>query len=283
MNATKAKEFFSAYYEGSIDAGLKQSFERRLAADADLQAEYQAFARAMAELDAIREIEIAIPDDLHERIQARLDKHVFDQKRSSQPALLSWWRPLAIAAVGALAIFGAVQSLTNKGGGLMTGDVLSPKPAEVPLRVESIDGVPTLFYRPAEKHTLIVRNVSDGTERERLEVDGRLLRSELRNSGASASLVSIDVGDGTVPMMVAIPGRQPTSHATGQGTIREFVLALADHYRTPVTLQTGSPDRTVVWDFTSTDPLADAAKALKDTRFSVEQRYSGVLTIQEHE
>lgn len=282
MNASKAKEFFSAYHEGSIDAGLKQSFERRLDADPALRAEYDAFVRTMGELDAFREAEVAVPDDLNERIQARLDRYVFEQKRTARPAWLSWWRPLALAGVGALAIFGAVQSLNHTGAGPMTGGILDSKPAEVPLRIESIDGVPTLFYRPSEKRTLIVRNVNDGTERERVEIDGRLLRSELRNTGASASLVSIDVGDGAPPLMVAIPGQVPRPHPSGQGTIREFVLALADHYRIPVTLQTANADRTVVWEFASTDPLADAAKALKDTRFSIEQRYSGVLTIQEH-
>lgn len=282
MNAIKAKEFFSAYYEGALDGGLKQSFERRLATDAQLQAEYRAFEQAMAELDAFRAIEVIPPADLNERIQARLDKHVHEQKRSAQPSFFALWRPLALAGVGALAIFGAVQSLTNQGEGPLTSGMLV-KPELIPLRIESIDGVPTLFFRPSDKRTLIVRDVTDGTERERVEVDGRLLRSELRNSGESASLVSIDVGDGASPMMVAIPGLHPVPHPTGQGTIKEFVLALADHYRTPVTLRTVNPERTVVWTFDSTDAMADAGKALKNTHFSIEQRYSGVLSIQEHE
>src|SRR3989442_1402138 len=37
MNINKAREFFSAYYENKLDLGLKQSFERELRSDAQIQ------------------------------------------------------------------------------------------------------------------------------------------------------------------------------------------------------------------------------------------------------
>ena len=43
MNANKAREFFSAYYEGSMDRAIRQTFERRLNSDSELHAEYKAF------------------------------------------------------------------------------------------------------------------------------------------------------------------------------------------------------------------------------------------------
>lgn len=282
MNANKAREFFSAYYEGLMDPGLRQSFERRLNTDASVQAEYRAFERTMGQLDVMRDVEVEIPFDLSERINARLDLHVHEQTRNAKPAMFAWWKGLAVAGIGALAIFGAFQSLQNTGGDVLTGGAVTGTAAEVPMRVEMVDGEPVLMYRPTSKRTLVIRDAIEGTERERIDLDNRLLRSPLRNTSETANLISIDPGDGSMPMLVAIPGTSPTPVTAGQGTIQEFVLALADHYRIPVTLTTTNPERTVVWKFESTDVMADATKALQDTRFAVEMRQAGILTITEH-
>ena len=282
MNANKAREFFSAYHEGSMDPGLRQSFERRLNLDASVQAEYRAFERTMSELTVLKSMQVDLPFDLHERIGARLDLHVHEQSRSAKPALLGWWKGFVIAGIGALAIFGAFQSLQNPGGKTLQGELGPGLPVEVPMKVELVEGEPVLVYRPLGKRTLVIRDAIEGTERERIELDNRLLRSPLRNTGLSANLVSIDAGDGSDPMLVAVPGSAPESDATGRGTIQEFVIALADRYRIPVTLTTTNPERMVVWHFESTDAMADATKALLDTRFAVEMRQSGILTIQEH-
>jgi|GEM_PF-4063019 len=42
MNAPKAREYFSAYRDGSLDKGLKQALERKFQEDGLLRAEYQA-------------------------------------------------------------------------------------------------------------------------------------------------------------------------------------------------------------------------------------------------
>ncbi len=285
MNATKAREFFSAYFDGTLEPGLRQSFERRLGADATIQAEYRAFERTMHALDAMREVKIHVPSDLNERIQARLDRHVYDQRRNERPAMFGWWKGFAAAGIGALALFGALQSLNQANGSVTTGGTLGPPTTatvEVPLKVELVDGKPTLFYRPLGKRTVVIRDAIDGSERERVDLDGNLLRSALTNSGATASLTSVDAGDGSNPLIVAIPGSAAKPTSSGQGTIEEFVLAMADHFRIPVTLETTALDRTVVWAFESDDPIANATKALKDSRFSIGERVSGVISIQEH-
>lgn len=282
MNATKAREFFSEYYEGSMDAGLRQSFERRLNTDASVQAEYRAFERIMGELGELRNVEVEIPFDLSERIDARLDLHVHEEARNAKPAMFAWWKGLAVAGIGALAIFGAFQSLQDTGNGPFTGGMGPGAAAAVPMKVELVDGEPVLIYRPSSKRTVVIRDAIEGTERERIDLDNRELRSPLRNNSVSAKLMSIDGGDGSMPMLVAVPGTAPEPKRSGQGTIQEFVLALADHYRIPVTLKTSAPERMVVWNFESADAMADATKALLDTRFAIEMRQSGILMIQEH-
>lgn len=283
MNANKAREFFSSYFDGTLEPGLRQSFERRLETDAIVQAEYKAFERTMGALDAMREIEVDVPTDLNERIQARLDKHIYDQRQSDRPALFGWWKGLAVAGIGALAIFGAVQSLNQPNGTAAVGSLgSSPATVEVPMKVELVDGKPTLYFRPTGKRTVVIRDAIDNTVRQSVDLDSNMLRSTLTNSGSQASLTSVDPGDGSNPLVVAIPGTDAKPRKSGQGTIQEFVLAMADHYSITVTLETSSLDRTVVWSFDTSDPIADATKALQDAKFSIAERNSGVISIQEH-
>ena len=56
MNHDKAREFFSAYYEGTLESGLRQQLEARFRADAHLKADYAAFVEtieALGELAAM--------------------------------------------------------------------------------------------------------------------------------------------------------------------------------------------------------------------------------------
>ena len=73
MTHDKAREFFSAYYEGTLEPGLRASLGRRLEADARLQAEYDAFVGTVTSLDALRHEAVAIPAYLSDRIALRLD------------------------------------------------------------------------------------------------------------------------------------------------------------------------------------------------------------------
>src|SRR5437016_300995 len=114
MNLAKAKDYFSAYYEGSLDRGLQQSFEARLKEDAQLQAEYRAFERTMQDLGAMGKIEIEPPEDLHDKIAARLDYALWEQKRQKAPLMgLSWWKGLVMGlavAAGIVTAFIGVHS-----------------------------------------------------------------------------------------------------------------------------------------------------------------------------
>src|SRR5579859_1468627 len=115
MNLGKARDYFSAYYEGSLDRGLKQSFEARLKEDAQLQAEYRAFERTMAGLGALGRIEIEPPADLHEKISARLDRAVWDQKRAKTNSWFALWKVFVLGAAAATAVFVGFYKLNANG------------------------------------------------------------------------------------------------------------------------------------------------------------------------
>src|SRR5688500_10784952 len=99
MNASKAREFFSSYFEGTLDAGLRQAFERRLHTDAEIQAEYRAFERTMGQLSTLKDLEVEVPFDLHERISARVDLHIFEAKRAKGSPWIAMWKPLLIGGL----------------------------------------------------------------------------------------------------------------------------------------------------------------------------------------
>src|SRR5438270_5999926 len=130
MNLAKAKDYFSAYYEGSLDRGLRQSFEARLNEDAQLQAEYRAFERTMRDLGAMGQIEIEPPEDLHDKIAARLDYALWEQKRQKAPLMgVPWWKGLAMGlavAAGVLAAFFGVHSYQVNAAGVIP----TPSPVE---------------------------------------------------------------------------------------------------------------------------------------------------------
>ena len=116
MNSNKAREYFSAYLEGSLDAGLRQSFERKLATDATVQAEYRAFVSVVEKLNALKDETIDVPYDLHETISSRLDRHVYDNKSKTTFALSGWWRSLALGGLATAAIIATIVSLKGGGG-----------------------------------------------------------------------------------------------------------------------------------------------------------------------
>ncbi|HTQ08499.1 MAG TPA: hypothetical protein VMI31_00360, partial [Fimbriimonadaceae bacterium] len=92
MTNEKAREFFSAYHEGTLEPGFRVSFEQKLKSDYAVRHEFESFVRAMEKLDALRDEEIEIPADLHDRITARLDRHLYERRKSATPSWSVWIR-----------------------------------------------------------------------------------------------------------------------------------------------------------------------------------------------
>ena len=99
MNQEKAKELFSPYYEGTLEPGLAQALGQSLSKDAHLRAEFEQFERTYDELRALKFEVIDIPEDLAEKISTRIDRQIYEQKRTVQPTWVGWLRNVSIAAV----------------------------------------------------------------------------------------------------------------------------------------------------------------------------------------
>src|SRR2546429_9984360 len=103
MNQEKAKEFFSNYYEGTLEPGLAQALEHAMSRDGGIRDDYHHFEQSYEELSSLKFETIEIPFDLNDKILANIDRHIYDNRRSQQPAWTTWLRNLSIASISAVA------------------------------------------------------------------------------------------------------------------------------------------------------------------------------------
>lgn len=289
MNLNKAREYFSAYQEGTLDKGLSQSFERALREDAQLQAEYRAFERTMAELSQLSLKEVEPPEDLHEMISARLDRQIWESKQTQRVDARQWWRLGLIgglaAAVLALAVFlpGRMGGPKNTNGPIEAGftGIGNSKPE----LFKSIDnGVAMSYFSP--KATTIVIADSAGVEKDRIEMaaGGLMKDKELTNKSENATLFSVKIGD-EAPVWISLPGTRRNEVTDGSGTVKQFIQVLADGYGTAVILKISNPDGEINWQ--AGDDMMSTASKMSDSKLKPELRQANgttdsLLWIQEH-
>jgi hypothetical protein len=294
MNADKAKEHFSAYYEGTLDRGLRQSFELRLKSDASVQAEYRAFEKTMQELE---KLSAPVPEpefDLHEMISARLDRHIYENKAKPAVSLFGRRRPWIVAGVCAVAILGAALQIGGRSNDASQGSFLDrviqlfvpnrdPKVGDQ-LSVTMRGGVPTLLVVTGEQRTVTVKSVATGKVLRTEKLDGSGLpagakmRSVLSYDSAKPTLLEVQMSGVGTKWLIALPGSEALSSLSGRGAIRDFALALAGHYGVVVVIAKEGPDA-LNWALKG-DAVASATETLKGTDYSIDQRLTGVVWIQ---
>lgn len=280
MTNEKARDFFSAYYEGSLEPGLCVSFEQKLKADISLKDEYRAFERAMESLGTLQFEEIEIPHDLHERISARLDRDIYERKRNAKPALSLWIRSLAFSGVAALAIVGAIFAMNARSGEANTASG-APLPANANV-VYTVNGDDiSLKYAPASTKVVVITN-DEGKELSRNEVggDGKPdLKTVLSNPLPNAAVFGIQIEGEASPSFVAVYGTERSSINKGEGTVVDFAKAVADYYHTHVMVNTSTPTERVNWTFTTSDVVSEASRVV-GSNYTVTLLKNGMLEIE---
>jgi hypothetical protein len=285
MNQEKVREFFSAYYEGTLDPGLQQTMSATLTKDPVLLDEYRKFERTYEELAKLKYEVVEIPFDLHARITSRLDQHVEETNKSLPAGWTIWVRNVALAGVAAAAIVGAVLSLRPS-----TGTEVSPAGVnfpvtteEAPARVDAVlrQGVVKLEFSPSEPKTVEIRKGLEGEVLRTVELDGNSMSSPLENTGDSAIAFAATVKEDRSVTVVAVPGKLVSSDASpsGEGTLEQFALALANAYNVPVLLQVQDPKAPVKWDLTDEDVVRAATSVLDKQAYNVMKRESGLVSI----
>lgn len=269
MNAHKAREYFSAHYEGSLDRGLRESFERVLRSDAQIQAEYKAFCRTMDQLGQFGIPDVEPPSDLHDRIMARLDLNAWEQKQQKKPAFAWWKTAFVAAAVIAIAAFGAIRAGQDTSGTPTEAGVVPQMPARARLDVKPAQNGVSLSYPRVGRRVVSILD-ADGQEKERIELVNQAIEGKLlTNEGSTAAIVEIVIEDAHT--WIALPGQGDLIPAVGQGDIRQLALDIANQCRIPVVYQGAELDLNP-WTIDSSDAHRSAETALANHNLKIELR-----------
>jgi hypothetical protein len=275
MNVSKARDFFSDYFEGKLEAGLRQSFEQALKSNPQIQAEYEEFALMMNTLAELPNEEIEIPIYLSDRIATRLEA-AQEKRTASVPAWLGWFRNLALAGVAGAVLFGAAAGVLSKGGSVATGDLFNFGAKPVKPKNE-------LTFAYTNDKVVVTYNTSDNralmVDKRRITPENGSVISPLSNSNAFAAEFVIQVEGSEVPERVYIPGSTTREASEGTGNLADFAKALADHYRVPVRVTAPSVELPINWNLSEADAYQCATAALKSQPVSVDQRDGNFICI----
>lgn len=285
MNLNKAREYFSAYYEGTLDKGLSQSFERSLREDAQLQAEYKAFESTMTELSSLSLVEVELPDDLHEKISARLDRQIWESKQTQRGGIRQWFR---IAAIGGLAaaVLGIAIFQSSRNDKAIEANPIPTLANQSKMEINPDAKGISFSYVTSQRRTIVIADQA-GKELDRivLPANEQIKNKPLQNPNQHATLLSITIGD-EPPIWVALPGTGSSQFTPGTGTLKQFIQSLAEGYKTSVILNAGQVDREVTWEM-GADLVATANKLTDSLKLKAELRQNSgsaesLLWIQEH-
>ena len=278
MNLEKAREHFSAYYEKSLEPGLVSQLERAMVADSAVRAEYRAFEQACEAIQALQNEPVELPWDLHERISARLDKHVWEQERAKPKGIVAWWRTLALGGVAALGIFGAAMAILNQNSSDYAGaNVVPVSASSAPTPRVVAQGGEWILQLPASKEVTL-KVVEFTTQKPVLErkLVNQPVESPLKVNETSLLKVTAQRGDDVKELLVAVPGGNAVVEAKGTGTVRELALRAASYYRVPVSVKVKDFDQSVTFELAGKSP-SDAPTS-KIGEYALELR-EGVLIL----
>jgi hypothetical protein len=280
MNAAKAREFFSAYYEGELTNGLKESFERSLVQDPALKAEYEEFCHVMSML-AEPMPDVEVPSDLHETIMQRLDHHAWQEKENQKVGLFGNWRLALFGGLGALAIIAGMMSLSSpKGqGNAMAG--LTPSVTKK-VMVESVDvkaeGEQILLDMKGKVGaTYQVKRISDQSvlAEVKLGSTGADQRPLANDSTEADAFVVVD-GDGKEVLTIVVPGTQAKASTEFKGSVLDLAKLMADVYRTPILVRAADISREVELKVDESREFSNRTEDLKSINLDLSLRQDGI-------
>jgi hypothetical protein len=254
MNSEKARELFSDYREGALSPQLSSAFEAAIASDSSLKEEYREFDLILTEFETGSPDNVQPPFDLHDKIMARIDKTIFEEKRSSKRGWFSGWRLGLVGAAGLLAVVSAISALNNAGGEVY-GSGLGVNRAESAWRLKVEDG--GLYVSQERGHAeAIVKNLEDGSLVTSFVLDGAGNGLVKNNESAGPAVFRIEIvsNEKTQSFTVAMPGTVASQTEKGDGNVLELAKAAASFFRLPVVVQCKDKEAKITWMFETGSP-----------------------------
>lgn len=278
MNLDRAREFYSAYYEGGLDDGLRQAFQRALTKDPKVADEYAQFVRIMDDLKNI-DRPVEVPEGLHDKIMARVALNGQSHGNTKKGGdFLFVLRPLAYGSAAAFAIIATVVSFSLRPNqGLATGG-LGVALEQAP-QIVTDGGTPVLKFASIKKNTVIVGEIDGSKQFATFVVDGQEIVSPLRNADKGAKAVRIGFGESYPPLIVVVPGTTRRIEKSDSGTTEQFIKSVSDHFGVTVVMSGELPADEIEWTFESTEILASLSDELKAAGLRGELLKDGILRI----
>lgn len=280
MNRAKARDFFSDYYEGTLDRGLTLMFERALKEDSLLKEDYASFCDLMGSLDEFKDVEVPEPAFLHERIEKRINERL-SEKRTPAPLWWLGWGKWAFAGATGVALLALIFTLTSQPNGQQSTAGVLPDvqfTRELPPRLSVGQEGLTLTFRPKTESKVTI--ATEGSEEAPHVMDiesDQLLKSPIKNESKEAKLLHISFSSNHDGLSVALPGSEASDQRQGSGTVKDLALALAGVFGKPVQVAAANLGQRLVWDFKDATEAGSVSGGLRQHGLSLEERANGIL------
>jgi anti-sigma-K factor RskA len=278
MNLTKARDFYSAYHEGTLDEGLKQAFERALANDAAVSAEYQQFVRIMGELRTVAR-PVSVPTDLHLKIRERVDASINAQEAKAKSGWFFAWRPIAYGAVATAALIGVVASINNRPSPEVSTAGFAAVTSDAAPTVVSKDGDLRILFASSSANSVRVTEVATGRVLLDRALAGQRLDCPVKNVSDAPLVVSIAFGQHYPAMYLAVPGKQTIVATEGAGTVLDLAAVVAGMFKSGIVVESTLVDRKLEWKLDSPDVMVALSDEMKALGLKAEVRENGLVWI----
>lgn len=254
MNGNRAREHFSAVYEGSLDAHQLKQFEAELAKNPALQREWDQFVSSIEDLESLRAETVPVPDDLNERIMMRLDRSIWETKNApaTRSWLGTWWRSLAMGGAAATILIATFLSLNKRSNDFSAGLSLKDEPLSVRAKGKDVE----IVSMPSADTNLIVRDAQSSEILATVPVHKPRTLSPLHSSDAEGRIVSINLGGSDRTILVALPAAKPSTGTSG--TVAELAIAVATARGQSVVVEAVDLSAKVTWKGDLKKNLVDA-------------------------
>jgi hypothetical protein len=274
MNAARAREFFSERFEGTLDEGLKQAFDRAVEQSPELKADYLGFCSMMRALPELSPEAAAVPQGLHAAI---MDRVLAAEASARRPfwngPRIAWAAGLACLALATVMILPRLSPDQPAVRASMADLVSGQGPRFVP----SSTGLEFVYPgRPGE--VLIVKDAA-GNEVDIVELTSTQAEVPLFNHSTEAQVVQIMLADGRRVARIALPGSGPAQRKDGRGSEAEMAAALAQASGRPVILDAEAAGVEISWIWGAGEPVAALRESAEAEGFSIEERANGMLAL----
>lgn len=282
MNSQQARDLFSEYREGTLEAGLREQFERALRQDAALRKDYDQFCAILVALEGGRDEVIEVPLELSRRITESLESAAPAPRRFN---LIELFRsPIGYGVAAAVVLVPVILISLNRGGGSNASQASMLGGNAVPTRSEfrMIESELSIVLQSPKGDQLEVRDGLEGPVEQKFEVGSEVLRQAFTNPQSAARGVWFDfANDNLADRFVVIPGQEKVTTQEGEGSILDLATAISNHQGVAIEVANPKSERTFKWNLTPEDNLETMVEKLRTQGLALSDNVSNVFLLTE--